>query len=90
MQSLKSQVLIYLKSRYPDYVHSGEIERYAMSLQHKAQTADRKCRELENEGKIEKSYMKTKDNRNCVIYRSVISHKVESVMEVRSNQPQML
>jgi predicted transcriptional regulator len=91
MINVKSQVLAFIKSRYPDFVHSGEIERYAMTLESKAQTADRKCRELENEGKIERAYQSTKTGRKCVIYRAIIEQKQEVKLSSQINsQPQLI
>lgn len=66
MSSLKSKILNYLEGK--DFVHSGEIERFGLELGKKASNAGRRCRELENEGKI----IKQLNSKGEVLYKIII------------------
>lgn len=50
--SLRARIMLYIKEKYPRLVHGGELERLGMDLGYKASNAGRRCRELEEEGKI--------------------------------------
>lgn len=64
--SLKSLILNLLTERYPNYVHKGEIGRKAvLDWGFENENCGRRCRELENEGKIEADY----NSKGCVLYR---------------------
>jgi DNA-binding Lrp family transcriptional regulator len=56
--SLKKQILEYLKQQNR-FVNGGEIEDIARNLGFKASNSSRRCRELFNEGKIEREYKGT-------------------------------
>lgn len=50
----KARILIYLRARQPKWISSVEIEHQAVEWGAKGQTIDRRCRELENDGRVEK------------------------------------
>lgn len=50
----KARILIYLRSCQPSYISSVDIERQSVEWGAKGQTIDRRCRELFNEGRIQK------------------------------------
>lgn len=53
--SLKQTILEYIKSEYPKVVHKGELLKMSVNYWHyETENAGRRCRELENEGKIVK------------------------------------
>ena len=53
--SLKKTITEYLKAEYPRIVHKGEIGRKAvLEWGYENENSGRRCRELENEGIIEK------------------------------------
>ena len=54
MTSLRNKIYQHLKEKYPAIVHGGELERLGMDLGFKASNAGRRCRELENDGLIER------------------------------------
>jgi CTP-dependent riboflavin kinase len=62
--SLKSKIIEYLNNT-PGAVHGGEIERIAQGWGYKASTASRRCRELADEGKIERA----ENEKGQVVYR---------------------
>lgn len=53
--SLKQKVYQYLKEKYPEVIHKGEIDRLAvLAWGRESENCGRRCRELENAGLIEK------------------------------------
>lgn len=53
--SLKNKIVEYLKHEYPRIVHKGEIGRLAvLEWGYENENAGRRCRELENENRIER------------------------------------
>lgn len=52
--SHKGRILIYLRARQPRYISSVELDRQAIEWGAKGGTVDRRCRELERDGRIEK------------------------------------
>lgn len=57
--SLKERIVevfkAYSKNYGPDiWINGGEVERFAMNIGYKSSNASRRCRELENEGILEK------------------------------------
>ena len=67
--SLKSYLYFYIKSKYPEVVNGGDIEKYAMNAQYKASNASRRCRELWKDGYIERDYVKSLSGVKCVVYK---------------------
>ena len=63
--SLKHAIIEYLNLHYPNWIHGGEIERLAMREGKKAANGGRRCRELVNQGLIEKKL----DEKGCVWYK---------------------
>jgi hypothetical protein len=53
----KDKILTYLRSWQPSFVSSVQIEKQATEWGAKGQTIDRRCRELAQEGKIERQMM---------------------------------
>lgn len=66
--SLKDRIYRYLVEWHncqPDkFINGGEIERLALEIGYKASNASRRCRELCDEGKIQKRF-----NNGTVEYR---------------------
>ena len=59
MTSLKSLIYDHLKSHYPNYVNSCDIERLSIDeWGFKASNASRRCRELHRDGLIERQLVK--------------------------------
>lgn len=56
--SLKQRIEKYLKNRPGEWVNGGFIEQMAMSVGKKASNASRRCRELCEEGKLERQIRK--------------------------------
>jgi phage terminase small subunit len=52
-ESLKQRILDYINGS-DVYVSGGTIERLAIEAGYKASNASRRCRELQNEGKLQK------------------------------------
>lgn len=52
-QTHKSRILIYLRSR-PYYINSAELENVATEWGAKPSTISRRCRELYEEGKLDR------------------------------------
>lgn len=50
----KGRILIYLRARQPKYISSVELDHQAVEWGAKGETVDRRCRELEQDGRIEK------------------------------------
>jgi len=61
--SLKKQILEYLQKR-EEWISGREIEGFAHAVGHKGATAGRRCRELYNDGLIDRDFRK-----GCVQYR---------------------
>lgn len=55
--SLKSRLLAHLRKRN-EWVNGGDLERAALNAGFKSSNASRRCRELENEGLLERKIMK--------------------------------
>ncbi len=53
----KEKILAYLRTWQPSFVSSVQIEKQATEWGAKGQTIDRRCRELAQEGKIERQMM---------------------------------
>jgi len=55
--SLKELILDYLKNRYPETIHKGELGRKAViEWGYENENLGRRCRELVREGKIDVVY----------------------------------
>jgi hypothetical protein len=67
--SLKRTIYNYLKSKYPESVHKGEIGKKAIEWGYENENAGRRCRELCKEGYIERELVKSLSGPKCVIYR---------------------
>lgn len=66
--SLKSIIEHYVEKNYPRAVHKGEIGRKAvMEWGYENENSGRRCRELENEGILEKIY----NEKHEVMYRFI-------------------
>lgn len=61
--SLSKRIEEYLEKQ-PGWVHSGEIERLALGAGYKASNSGRRCREMQNEGIIDRKLEK-----GSVLYR---------------------
>lgn len=73
--SIKTKILSYLKNT-PHWVYGGVIEDFIRQTDgHKASNASRRCRELEDEGKIERRIVSFQGQR-VVQYRVKQSEKV--------------
>lgn len=66
--SLSVRIERYLKSNPGVWQNGGEIERLAMGIGYKASNASRRCRELAQEGTIER-----KEEKGSVWYRYPIT-----------------
>ena len=66
-QTLKKEILKLALREYPQWLNGGQFERLAMELMYKASNASRRCRELYNEGKLERR----ENERGCVEYQWV-------------------
>lgn len=53
-RSIKNQILLFAKARYPDWVGGIEIEKLALSKNYKSSNASRRARELYQEGFLER------------------------------------
>lgn len=71
MESIKQQILDYLKSKGDQYTFGGVIEDHIRQTNgSKASNCSRRCRELVNEGLIERKLAKVQgSNLNVVMYR---------------------
>ena len=86
--SLKGYILGYVRSKYPDFVHKGEItKKAAVEWGFMTENAGRRCRELVREGKFEYTYEKAKSGARCVLYKWIPPEepKGEIPEEVRSS-----
>ncbi|MBL7141792.1 hypothetical protein ISS21_01705 [Patescibacteria group bacterium] len=54
VNSLKNRILKYFEVCPNKWVNGGVIEKLAMSVGYKASNASRRCRELVNEGNLER------------------------------------
>ena len=52
--SLKVLLSLYLKEKYPNFVNGGELEQFAIMQGYKASNGSRRCRELADEGTLER------------------------------------
>jgi len=66
------RILAYLR-RQGNFRNGGEIERLAESSGYKASNASRRCRELENEGLIERKMVEGPKT-SSVWYRAIIAN----------------
>lgn len=85
MTSLKQRLHSYLLRNFPRVIPSGELQRLAMDAGYTPANAARRCRELENDGKVEVFYEK-----GCASYRAkkemfIPEPKVEA-MEIRQTK----
>ena len=55
--SLSKRIENYLK-KYDGWMHSGEIERLALNAGYKSSNAGRRCREMQNDGILERKLEK--------------------------------
>ena len=53
-ESLKKNILLLIKSQYPNWIGGIEIERLALSQNYKSSNASRRARELVHEGHLER------------------------------------
>ena len=67
--SLKNLIYNYVKGKYPELVHKGDIERKSFEWGFETENCGRRCRELEKGGRIEKLYIKNLRGINCVAYK---------------------
>ena len=77
--SLKETLYNLIKGAYPDKLHSGLIERYAMNAGYKASNAGRRCRELENKGRIKVEY----NEKHHALYQWIPPDENPAVVEIR-------
>lgn len=77
--SIKNKILSYLTEKR-DWIYGGQIEDFIRSTDgHKASNASRRCRELEDEGKIESRYVKVEGVANKVVqYRVKVEVPVKT------------
>jgi DNA-binding IclR family transcriptional regulator len=67
--SLSDRIERYLKSNAGTWKNGGEIERLAMGIGYKASNASRRCRELVQNGTLER-----KEEKGSVWYRAPIKN----------------
>ena len=77
--SLKSKILEYLQDEYPRWVNGGEVGDMARLWGYKPDTASRKCRYLENEGKINKGETLNRQ----VVYQAAKPAEQDSELDAR-------
>ena len=63
--SLSKRIELYLEKQ-GGFIHSGEIERLALGAGYKASNAGRRCREMQNEGILER-----KEEKGSVLYKHI-------------------
>jgi hypothetical protein len=51
---LKVLLSLYLKEKYPNWINGGELEMFAVTQSYKASNGSRRCRELADEGTLER------------------------------------
>jgi len=51
---LKVLLSLYLKEKYPNWINGGELEQFAITQSHKGSNGSRRCRELADEGTLER------------------------------------
>ena len=80
MNSIKQEILIYLEEQ-GSWTFGGSIEDYIrINTKHKASNVSRRCRELVNEGKIERQLTKVEG-----VGPSVVQYKI--IREVAVDKP---
>ena len=52
--SLKIRLAQFAKEKYPNWINGGELEVFSISLNFKASNGSRRCRELVDEGTLER------------------------------------
>jgi DNA-binding IclR family transcriptional regulator len=71
MESLKQRILDYINGS-EKWLNGGTIERLAEEAGYKASNASRRCRELVNEGKIQRTISRGNGKVASVYYLRVI------------------
>lgn len=85
--SLRNKIVEHLKEQYPRIVHKGEIGRLAvLEWGYENENAGRRCRELENENRIEK----LPDDKGLARYRYVPLPTEKPATEPKTSQNQLL
>ncbi len=69
--SLKATLLNYLKGKYPEVVHKGELDRKATEWGYLAENCGRRLRELKNEGYLSVEYKKSRAGAFYAVYRYI-------------------
>ena len=67
--SLKNLIYNYVKGKYPEFVHKGDIERKSFEWGFETENCGRRCRELCKEGYIERELVKSLSGPKCVVYK---------------------
>lgn len=71
--SLKNYILQYTRSKYPEWIPKGEIDRRAINeWGFLTENCGRRCRELVREGKLEVKLEKGKGGARCAWYRYIL------------------
>jgi hypothetical protein len=79
--SLKSKIYEYVKSQYPQIVHKGVIGAKAvMEWGYENENAGRRCRELEEDGKIEVYYQNGQAGYKWISCLDLSSRQMKNVM----------
>ena len=79
--SINQQIVNYLQTR--GWVPGGELERdISLLAECKASNVSRRCRELENEGKIVKDYRSIDGGRKFVVYQIAKEPVQETLLDV--------
>jgi len=77
--STKQQIIGYLRGR--DFVSGSELEEQARNWQTKSSTISRRCRELADEGKIDRML----SERRTVQYKTLVKQEVLFELPKRVN-----
>lgn len=80
-QSLRERILSYYRNHAGTFISGGEIERLvALNTTYKSSNAGRRCRELCEDGLLER-----KEVKGTVFYRYVPQTKTKTIIEVIDN-----
>jgi hypothetical protein len=66
--SLKQELLSIFKSRYNEWIHVEHVSRQASNLGFMTSNVARRCRELVNEGKLEKELREMSGSKNKTVW----------------------
>lgn len=69
--SLRNELLNHFKAIFPEWENGGESERFAAQFGKKMSNASRRCRELCNDGKLERQLRAGKNGIRTVWYRYI-------------------